>query len=58
MLAKNFEQAAIVNNPLWPECLNEPLSYEEQVKVLTKKIIELDARVTLLENEINSENEE
>jgi len=54
MLARNIEQAAVANKNLWPPCLNAPLSYEEQIKALIEKINELDARVTVLEGEINS----
>lgn len=35
---------------LWPPCLNEPLSYYEQVKALVKKIKELEERVKALED--------
>lgn len=34
MIARNIEQAAVANKRLWPAMLNEPLSYEEQVKAL------------------------
>lgn len=54
MLARNIEQAAVANKNLWPPCLNAPLSYEEQIKALIEKINELDARVTVLEGEINN----
>lgn len=54
MIARNIEQAAVANKRLWPAMLNEPLSYEEQVKALIEKVKELDARVTVLESEINS----
>ncbi len=54
MIARNIEQAAVANKRLWPAMLNEPLSYEEQVKALIEKVKELDARVTVLEGEINS----
>lgn len=55
MLARNMEQAAVANKRLWPAMLNEPLSYEEQIRALIEKINELDARVTVLEGEINSD---
>lgn len=55
MIARNIEQAAVANKRLWPAMLNEPLSYEEQVKALIEKVKELDARVTVLEGEINSD---
>ncbi len=58
MLARNMAQATLANKNLWPPCLNEPLSYEEQIKALIEKINELDARVTVLEGEINSQDEE
>jgi hypothetical protein len=53
-----MEQAAVANKRLWPAMLNEPLSYEEQVKALIEKVAELDARVTVLEGEINSNEEQ
>ena len=55
MLARGIEQTSVANKNLWPPCLNEPLSYEEQIKALIEKINELDARVTVLEGEINSQ---
>lgn len=55
MIARNIEQAAVANKRLWPAMLNEPLSYEEQVKALIEKVKELDARVTVLEGQINSD---
>lgn len=58
MLARNMEQAAVANKRLWPACLNAPLSYEEQIKALIDKINELDARVTVLEGEVNSDEEQ
>ena len=54
MIARNMEEAALANQRLWPACLNEPLSYEEQVKALIEKIKELDERVTILEGKVNN----
>lgn len=58
MIARNIEQAAVANKRLWPAMLNEPLSYEEQVKALIEKVAELDARVTVLEGKVNSDEEQ
>lgn len=42
---------------LWPIELNETTSYEEQVLWLIKKVQELEDRVTILEGEVEEENE-
>lgn len=55
MSANNMEQSALRNRRLWPACLNEPLSYEEQVQALIEKIKELDERVTILEGKVNND---
>lgn len=55
MLANDMNDAALRNKRLWPACLNEPLSYEEQVRALIEKIKELDERVTILEGEVNND---
>ena len=58
MLARNMEQTTVANKRLWPACLNAPLSYEEQIQALIEKIQELDARVTVLEGEVNGDQSE
>lgn len=40
---------------LWPAEINEPVSYQEQIEWLAKKVKELEDRVTILEGEVNSE---
>lgn len=45
---------SVMNKDLWPPCLNEPLSYEEQVKALVQKIKELEDRVTVLEGKVDN----
>lgn len=42
---------------LWPIELNETTSYEEQVLWLIKKVKELEDRVTVLEGEVNEEDD-
>ena len=43
---------------LWPAEINKPVSYQDQIEWLAKKVKELEDRVTILEGEVNSENEQ